>query len=169
MTFHANSFPCSWMLNIKVQVKIIMTSIKFEIFKYLTCIEKCAALEFAERWMRALIYYCAKYNPHEKLCGIIWHTYPITKCVSLIKNSVQYTFYDLPKVCKVFKKITGANARKIDKKFACKNPHFDFHAGHCTSKTRHAKAAYVLKITHVALVFPRVDKIGKARWGKLKK
>ena len=45
---------------------------------------------------------------------------------------MQYTFYDLPKVCKVLKKFTEANTRKNDTKFACKNPHFDLHAGQFT-------------------------------------
>ena len=31
-----------------------------------------------------------------------------------------------------FKKITEANTRKLDTKFACKNPLFDFHAGQFT-------------------------------------
>ena len=49
-----------------------------------------------------------------------------------LKNSIQYTFYDFLKVCKVLEKITEANTRKMDKKFGCKNPHFDFHAGQFT-------------------------------------
>ena len=65
------------------------------------------------------------------------------------KNSIQYTFYDLLKVCKVFKKFTEANTRKMDTKFACKNPHFDFHAGQFTrdivfQKSRHGKAIHAL-------------------------
>ena len=60
------------------------------------------------------------------------------------KKSIQYTFYDLLKVCKVLKKFTEANTRKMDAKFACKNPHFDFHAGQFTrdKKSRHAKAIH---------------------------
>ena len=34
-----------------------------------------------------------------------------------------------------FKKITEANTKKMDTKFACKNPHFDFHAGQFTRDT----------------------------------
>ena len=60
----------------------------------------------------------------------------------------------------------------MDTKFACKNPHFDFHAGQFTrdivfQKSRHAKAIHALYMTRVALIFPRVDEIGTAHWGAL--
>ena len=63
---------------------------------------------------------------------------------------------------------------KHEKKSASKNPHFDFHAGQFTrdivfQKSRHAKAIHALKMTRVALIFPRVDEIGTAHRGKLKK
>ena len=62
----------------------------------------------------------------------------------------------------------------MDTKFACKNPDFDFHAGQFTrdiafQKSRHAKAIHALKMTRVALISLRVDEIGTAHWGKLKK
>ena len=65
------------------------------------------------------------------------------------KNSIQYTFYDLLKVCKVLKKISEAITKKMDTKFACKNLHFDFHAVQFTrdivfQKSRHAKAIHAL-------------------------
>ena len=95
---------------------------------------------------------------------------------------MQYTFYDLLKVCKdckVLKKFTEANTRKMDTKFACKNPHFDFHAGQFTrdivfQKSRHAlicghaKAIHALKMTRVALICPRVAEIEAAHWGNSK-
>ena len=62
----------------------------------------------------------------------------------------------------------------MDTNFACKNPHFDFYAGQFTcdivfQKSRHAKAIHDLKMMRVALISPRVDEIGTAYWGKLKK
>ena len=36
-------------------------------------------------------------------------------------------------MCKGLKKFTEANTRKMDKKFACKNRNFDFHAGQLSS------------------------------------
>ena len=68
------------------------------------------------------------------------------------KNSIQYTFYNLLKVCKVLKKIREANTRKMDTKFVRKNLHFNFHTGQFThdivfQKSRHAKAIHALKMT----------------------
>ena len=70
-------------------------------------------------------------------------------------------------------KITEANTRKMDTKFACKNPHFDFHEEQFTrdivfQKSRHAKAIHALKMTRVVLIFPRVDEIGTAHWENTK-
>ena len=61
----------------------------------------------------------------------------------------------------------------MDTNFACKNPHFDFYAGQLTrdivfQKSCHAKTIHDLKMIRVALIFPRVDEIGTAHWGKLK-
>ena len=58
--------------------------------------------------------------------------------------------------------------------FASKNPHLDFYAGQFTCdivfrKSRHAKSIHDLKMMGVALIFPRVDEVGSAHWGKLKK
>ena len=74
------------------------------------------------------------------------------------KNSIKYTFYDLLKVGKVLKNFTEANTKKMDTKFACKNPHFDFHAGQFTrdivfQKFRYAKAIHMLNdpcCTHIS-------------------
>ena len=93
------------------------------------------------------------------------------------KNSIQYTFYDLLKVCKVLKKFTEANTRKIDTKFACKNPHFDFHAGQFTrdiifQKSRHAKAIHaqrpvLLSYFHAWIKLGQLTgEIGTAHGGK---
>ena len=87
---------------------------------------------------------------------------------------MQYTFHDLLKVCKVLKKFTEANTRKMDTNFAGENPHFNFYAGQLTrdnvfQKSRYAKDIHALKMMRVALIFPRVDEIGTAYWGKLKK
>ena len=62
----------------------------------------------------------------------------------------------------------------MDTNFACKNPHFDFYAGQFTrdivfQKSRHAKAIHTLKMMRVALIFPRLDEVVTAYWGKLKK
>ena len=70
-------------------------------------------------------------------------------------------------MCKVLKKFTEANTRKMDANFACKNPHFDFYAGQFTrdivfQKSHHAKAIHALKMMRGALIFPRVDEIGTA-------
>ena len=66
-------------------------------------------------------------------------------------------------------KFTEANTRKMDTKFACKNPHFDFHAGQLTrdivfQKSRHSKTIHTLLMTRVVLIFPRVDEIRTAHW-----
>ena len=68
-----------------------------------------------------------------------------------------------------FKKMTN----HMDTNFVCKNLHFDFHAGQFTrdivfQKSRHAKAIHALKMTRVALIFPRADEIGTAHWGNSK-
>ena len=62
----------------------------------------------------------------------------------------------------------------MDTKFACKNPHFDFHVRQFTGdivlqKSHHTKAIHALRMTRVALIFPPVDEIGAAHCGKLKK
>ena len=82
------------------------------------------------------------------------------------KNSIQYTFYDLLKVCIVLKKFTEANTRKMDTKFECKNPHFDFHAGQFTrdtvfQKSRHAKAMHALQTMRVHAYFHAWMKLGQ--------
>ena len=71
------------------------------------------------------------------------------RLLRFFKNIIQHTFYDLLKVCKALKKFTEANTRILDTKFACKNPHFNFHAGQFTrdiviQKSRHAKAIHAL-------------------------
>ena len=72
------------------------------------------------------------------------------------------------KACKVLKKFTEANARKMDKKFGCKNTYFDFHAGKfprdiVLKQSRYAKATYALKITRAALIYSHVDKNRKLK------
>ena len=65
-------------------------------------------------------------------------------------------------------KSTEANARKMEKRFACIYPHFDFHAEQCTFKIP-LREGLTRRITRVALIFQRVDKVGKAYLGELKK